>query len=49
MLGTSLGFVLIASFLHAFWNTLAKKSPRKITFVWWFILFAVVLHFPCFF
>ena len=39
MPGTSLGFVLIAAFLHTFWNTLAKKSPRKITFVWWFILF----------
>jgi RsiW-degrading membrane proteinase PrsW (M82 family) len=44
MTGTSLGIVLIAAFLHAFWNTLAKKSQRKIVFAWCFILIALHKH-----
>jgi len=49
MTGTALLMVLIAAFLHAFWNTLAKKSRNKIAFIWSFILFAVIFYFPMFF
>lgn len=42
MTGTSLGIILIAAFLHAFWNTLAKKSYNKIVFIWWAILFSAL-------
>jgi drug/metabolite transporter (DMT)-like permease len=48
MTGTALMIVLVSAFLHAFWNTLAKKSSNKIAFIWWFILFAVIFYFPMF-
>jgi drug/metabolite transporter (DMT)-like permease len=48
MTGTALLIVLVAAFLHAFWNYLAKKSRDKIVFIWWFILSAVILYFPMF-
>ncbi len=48
MTGTAFLLVLIAAFLHAFWNTLTKKSCNKIVFIWWSILFAVVLYCPMF-
>ena len=46
MTGMSLGIVLIAAFLHAFWNYLAKKSRNKIVFIWWFLLIACLLYAP---
>jgi drug/metabolite transporter (DMT)-like permease len=48
MTANALLIVLVAAFLHAFWNYLAKKSRHKIAFIWWFILFAVILYFPMF-
>ena len=48
MTGASLGIVIIAAFLHAFWNTLAKKSHNKIAFIWWAILFSNIFYFPMF-
>ena len=48
MTGTALLLVIIAAFLHALWNYLAKKSRHKMAFIWWFILFAVVLYLPMF-
>jgi drug/metabolite transporter (DMT)-like permease len=48
MTGMSLGIVLIAAFLHAFWNYLAKKSRNKIVFIWWFLLAACILYAPMF-
>ncbi len=48
MTGTVLGIVLVAAFLHAFWNYLTKKSRNKIAFIWWAILFSVILFFPMF-
>ena len=48
MTGMSLGIVLVAAFLHAFWNYLAKKSRKKIVFIWWFILIACILYTPMF-
>ena len=48
MTGTALLLVLLAAFLHAFWNYLTKKSRNKIAFIWWFILSAVILYFPMF-
>jgi uncharacterized membrane protein len=48
MTGSALGIVLIAAFLHAFWNYLAKKSRNKIAFIWWAILFSTILFFPMF-
>jgi drug/metabolite transporter (DMT)-like permease len=48
MSGLSLGIVLVAAFLHAFWNYLAKKSRTKIAFIWWFIMIACIFYFPMF-
>lgn len=48
MSGSVLGIVLVAAFLHAFWNYLTKKSRNKIAFIWWAILFSVILFFPMF-
>ena len=39
MTGTALLIVLVAAFLHAFWNYLTKRSRNKIVFIWWAILF----------
>jgi len=48
MHGLALTIVLAAAFLHAGWNYLLKKSQRKIVFIWWFMLVALVLYFPMF-
>ena len=48
MTGTSLSIVLVAAFLHAFWNYLTKKSRNKIAFIWWVVLFSTILFFPMF-
>lgn len=49
MSGIALGIVLVAAFLHAGWNFLAKKSRKKIAFIWWFILTALIVYAPMFF
>ena len=48
MSGLALGIVIVAAFLHASWNYLAKKSRNKLAFIWWAILFSVILFFPMF-
>ena len=48
MSGIALAIVLIAAFLHASWNLLAKKSHNKIVFIWWFLLIASIIYFPMF-
>jgi len=48
MSGIAMAIVLAAAFLHAGWNYLTKKSQRKIVFIWWFLLIAVILYFPMF-
>jgi len=48
MSGLALGIVLTAALLHAGWNYLTKKSERKIAFIWWFLLIAIILYFPMF-
>jgi len=48
MTGTALSIVLVAAFLHACWNYLAKKSRNKIAFIWWAILLSTILFFPMF-
>ena len=48
MSGLALGMVLVAAFLHASWNYLAKKSRNKMAFIWWAILFSNIIFFPMF-
>ena len=48
MSGLALGIVIVAALLHASWNYLAKKSWKKIAFIWWSILIATILYFPMF-
>ncbi len=48
MSGIALVIVIASAFLHAGWNYLAKKSRRKIVFIWWFLLVAWVLFLPMF-
>ncbi len=48
MSGLALTIVLTAAFLHAGWNYLLKKSQKKIVFIWWFLLIALVIYFPMF-
>ena len=48
MSGLALGMVLVAAFLHAGWNYLAKKGGNKLAFFWWAILFSVIFFFPMF-
>jgi uncharacterized membrane protein len=48
MSGLSLGIVLVAAFFHASWNFLAKKSKKKIAFIWWFLLIAAIGYLPMF-
>lgn len=38
--------VLVAACLHAGWNYLAKQSPNKVVFIWWFLLAALVIYLP---
>ena len=46
MSGIALAIVLIAAFLHACWNLLAKKSRNKLVFIWWFLLIASIAYLP---
>jgi drug/metabolite transporter (DMT)-like permease len=48
MSGIALAIVLVAAFLHACWNFLAKKSHNKIVFIWWFLLIATIVYSPMF-
>jgi uncharacterized membrane protein len=48
MSATALLIILVAAFLHAFWNYLAKKSRNKIAFIWWAVLFSTIIFFPMF-
>jgi len=48
MSGVALGIVLASAFLHAGWNYLLKKSERKIVFIWWFLLMALLFYLPVF-
>lgn len=48
MSGIALVIVLFSAFLHAGWNYLLKKSERKIVFIWWFLLMAMVIYLPVF-
>jgi drug/metabolite transporter (DMT)-like permease len=44
----ALGIVLVAALFHASWSYLAKKSRKKIVFIWWFLLIACVGYLPMF-
>ncbi len=46
MSGLSLGIVLVAALFHASWNYLAKKSRKKLAFIWWFLLIASLGYLP---
>lgn len=48
MSGVALAIVLVAAFLHACWNFLAKKSHNKLVFIWWFLLIAAIVYAPMF-
>jgi drug/metabolite transporter (DMT)-like permease len=48
MSAVALFIVLVAAFLHAGWNLLAKKSHNKLVFVWWFLLIASIFYLPMF-
>jgi drug/metabolite transporter (DMT)-like permease len=44
----AMGLVLFAALFHAGWNLLAKKSLKKIAFIWWFLLIATIGYLPMF-
>ena len=48
MSGLALAIVIVAAFLHASWNFLAKKSKKKMAFIWWFLLIATLAYLPMF-
>jgi drug/metabolite transporter (DMT)-like permease len=48
MSGLALAIVLVAALFHAGWNLLAKKSRKKMAFIWWFLLIAVIGYLPMF-
>ena len=48
MSGLALVIVIVAAFFHASWNFLAKKSKKKIAFIWWFLLIATIGYLPMF-
>jgi uncharacterized membrane protein len=48
MSGLALVIVLVAAFFHASWNFLAKKSKKKIVFIWWFLMIATIGYLPMF-
>jgi len=48
MSGLALGIVLVAALFHAGWNLLAKKSRKKMAFIWWFLLIATIGYLPMF-
>jgi uncharacterized membrane protein len=48
MSSLALGIVLLAALFHACWNFLAKRSRKKMAFIWWFLLVAVIGYLPMF-
>jgi uncharacterized membrane protein len=48
MSGLALGIVLVAALFHASWNYLAKKSRKKLAFIWLFLLIASLGYLPMF-
>jgi drug/metabolite transporter (DMT)-like permease len=48
MSGLALSIVLVAALFHAGWNFLAKKSEKKMAFIWWFLLIAIIGYLPMF-
>jgi drug/metabolite transporter (DMT)-like permease len=48
MSGLALVIVLVAALFHAGWNFLAKKSEKKMAFIWWFLLIAIIGYLPMF-
>ena len=44
----ALSLVVLAAFIHAAWNLLAKKSTSGIVFVWLYSLAQVILYAPVF-
>ena len=48
MSALALIIVLAAALLHAGWNFLAKKSKKKMAFIWWFLLIATIGYLPMF-
>lgn len=48
MTGIAMTLVLVAALFHAYWNYLAKKSPNKLIFIWWFLLAAILFYLPMF-
>ncbi len=48
MSGLALSIVVVAAFFHASWNYLAKKSKKKMAFIWWFLLIAAIGYLPMF-
>jgi drug/metabolite transporter (DMT)-like permease len=48
MSSLALSIVLLAAFCHASWNFLAKKSRKKMAFIWWFLLIATIGYLPMF-
>ena len=45
MTPSALILILLAALLHATWNYLAKKSRDKLSFLWLFVLAAIVIYF----
>jgi len=45
MTSTALVLILLAAFLHSTWNYLAKKSYDKLSFLWLFLIAAMVIYF----
>jgi uncharacterized membrane protein len=48
MSGLALVIVLVAALFHGSWNFLAKKSKKKMAFIWWFLLIAIIAYLPMF-
>jgi len=48
MTSIAMAVVLASALLHACWNYLAKKSGRKVVFIWWSLLGSAVLYLPMF-
>ena len=48
MSSLALAIVIVAALFHASWNFLAKKSKKKIAFIWWFLLIATIGYLPMF-
>ena len=48
MSGLALAIVVVAALFHASWNFLAKKSKKKMAFIWWFLFIATIAYLPMF-